>query len=427
MNVMNKPDQFVGRTIGHYKLVEYLGYGAMARVYKAYHYELRRFAAIKILHPHYASDPEFLQHFKAEAQSLALLRHPNIVQVYDASVSQDFSYLVMEFIEGDTLKEIIEDYRFRQLRFPISRTLRIVYSIGLALTYAHQRDIIHRDVKPSNVMVEQSGRVVLADFGLARLTTGQGDTQTGEIKGTPAYMAPEQALGKSSDQRSDIYSLGVIFYELLTGRQPFLDKNPLAVAMKHVTDPLTAPRAFVPEIPEDVEAIVLRMMIKNPNERYPSVNEFLKELTKVRLKVRTARLPTGALSDLKVSSDEYTTWAAPDRPDNREQVQVCMHFLDTGQILELDSNREYTIGRKHKSQPIVPDIDMTPFQAYEWGISRLHAAVSVKPDELTISDIGSSNGTWHAGIRLPVNVPYHLAHGDIVHLGKLKIQFLIYE
>jgi len=424
---MEKPEQFVGNYLGQYKLVQYLGYGAMARVYKAFHTELRRYAAVKVLHPHFSSDPDFLLQFKAEAQNLARLRHPNIVQVYDASVAGNYPYLVMEFIDGITLKFLIEEYSEKRVRIPLIRALRTIYSVGLALAYAHQRNIIHRDVKPSNIMIEESGRVVLADFGLARLTTMRSDTETGTIKGTPAYMAPEQALGRSSNPRSDIYSLGVIFYELLTGRQPYSDENPLAIAMKHVSDPLIPPRAVVPEIPEEVEKIVIRSMIKNPNERYSTAKDFLQDLTKVRLKIKTTRLPTASLSSLQLSSDKIASWTTPNRPEGRHGLQVSMHFIDTGQILNLRLNREYTIGRKHKSQPIVPDIDLSPFKAFEWGISRLHASVSVLEDELTITDIGSSNGTWHAGKRLLVNHPYKLVHGDIVYLGKLKIQFLIYQ
>ena len=424
---MEKPEQFVGNYLGQYKLVQYLGYGAMARVYKAFHTELRRYAAVKVLHPHFSSDPDFLLQFKAEAQNLARLRHPNIVQVYDASVAGNYPYLVMEFIDGITLKFLIEEYSEKRVRIPLIRTLRTIYSVGLALAYAHQRNIIHRDVKPSNIMIEESGRVVLADFGLAKLTTRRSDTETGTIKGTPAYMAPEQALGRASNPRSEIYSLGVIFYELLTGRQPYSDENPLAIAMKHVSDPLIPPRAVVPEIPEEVEKIVIRAMIKNPNERYSTAKDFLQDLTKVRLKIKTTRLPTASLSSLQLSSDKIASWTTPDRPEGRHGLQVSMHFIDTGQILNLRLNREYTIGRKHKSQPIVPDIDLSPFKAFEWGISRLHASVSVHEDELTITDIGSSNGTWHAGKRLLVNYPYKLVHGDIVYLGKLKIQFLIYQ
>lgn len=424
---MTQIDRLIGYKLGKYELLEYLGYGAMARVYKAHHTELERMAAIKVLHSHYASDSDFLHQFKAEAQNLAFLRHPNIVQVYDASISGEYPNLVMEYIEGPTLKEIIESFRFRKARIPLIRCLRVIYSIGLALAYAHQRGMVHRDVKPSNVMVEKSGRVVLADFGLARLSTRKSETETGTLKGTPAYMSPEQALGQSSNPRSDIYSIGVFFYELLTGRLPYTDENPLAIAMKHVTEPLISPRSFVPEIPEEIEQIVLRCMIKNPNERYTSANDFLKDLTKVRLKVKTARLPTASLSNLQLSSDKVASWTAPERPGGQGGIQVCMHFIDTGQILNLDLNREYTIGRKHKSQPIVPEIDLSPFKAYKWGISRLHATLAVRPNVLTITDIGSSNGTWHAGRRLTANLPYKLEHSDIVYLGKLKIQFLIYE
>jgi serine/threonine-protein kinase len=424
---MTQTDQLIGYKFGKYELQEYLGYGAMARVYKAFHTELERLAAIKVLHSHYASDSDFLLQFKAEAQNLAFLRHPNIVQVYDASISGEYPHLVMEYIEGPTLKGIIESFRARNARIPMIRCLRIIYSIGLALAYAHQRGMVHRDVKPSNVMVEESGRVVLADFGLARLSTRKSETETGTLKGTPAYMSPEQALGQSSNPRSDIYSIGVIFYELLTGKLPFTDENPLAIAMKHVTEPLVSPRSIVPEIPEEIEQIVLRCMIKNPNERYTSANDFLKDLTKVRLKVKTARLPTASLSHLQLSSDKVASWTAPERPEGQGGIQVCMHFVDTGQILNLELNREYTIGRKHKSQPIVPEIDLSPFKAYKWGLSRLHATLAVRPNELTITDIGSSNGTWHAGRRLPANQPYKLEHSDIVYLGKLKIQFLIYE
>ena len=424
---MHNPEKLLGSKFGPYELVDYLGYGAMAQVFKARHIQLNRFAAIKILHPHFASDPDFVRQFTDEAQNLALLRHPNIVQVYDVDILGNQPYLAMEFIDGPTLKSIVEKNREKHTRLSLIRSLRIIYSIGLALSYAHQRDVIHRDVKPSNVMVESSGRVVLTDFGLARLTTRQRETETGTIKGTPAYMSPEQALGQASHPRSDIYSLGVIFYELLTGDLPFNDENPIAIAMKHVTEPLMPPRSIVPEIPEDVEKIVIQAMFKNPNERYRTVNEFLHDLTRVRLKIKTTRLNTASLSSIKSSLDQVASWMAPERPDDQIGLQVCLHFVDTGQILDLELNKEYTIGRKHKSQPIVPDIDLSQFKAYEWGISRLHASLSVRPTGVSITDIGSSNGTWLRGNRLPPNQAFQLEHGEIIYLGKLKIQLLLYE
>jgi serine/threonine protein kinase len=424
---MLNPDRLIGKKIGAYKIVEYLGYGAMAQVYKAHHPHLNRYAAIKLLHIHFANDPDFIQQFTDEAQNLAQLRHPNIVQVYDANISGENPYLAMEFIDGCTLKATIEEYREKHTRLPLVRSLRIIYSIGLALSYAHQRGVIHRDVKPSNVLVENSERVILADFGLARLLTRQENAETGTVEGTPAYMAPEQALGQPSHPRSDIYSLGVISYELLTGIAPFIDENPIALAMKHVTDPLTPPRSIVPEIPKEVEKITLQAMSKNPNERYGTVNEFLHDLTKVRLRIRTARLPTASLSSLSEVEGKVASWTKPDRLKDQEGSRVCLHFVDTGQIVNLETGKEYTMGRKHKSQSIIPDIDLSMFKAYEWGISRLHAMINADTDRVTITDIGSSNGTWKDGKRLPPNQASQLQHGEMFYLGKLKIQLLIYD
>jgi serine/threonine protein kinase len=423
---MNNPDRFIGSSLGPYRLIEYLGQGAMARVYKAIHPELRRYAAIKILRSSFSSDAEFIQLFQSEARNLALLRHPNIVQVYDASIAGSFPYIIMEFVHGKTLKQFIEDYQLRQIRIPVVRTMRIIYSVGLALTYAHKKEMIHRDVKPSNIIMEESGRVVLTDFGLSRLTSHIGAETGNGFSGTPAYIAPEQALGKSSKPQADIYSLGVIFFEMLTGKQPFNEGNPLAVAMQHVTREIPSPKDFVPEIPDEVEAVVRKATSKNPNTRYNSMKEFIEELTRVRLKVRTAKLLTASLTTLRESSDQMA-WTPPDKTDTGPGKQVSLNFLDTGQVIELALGRDYVIGRRHKSQPILPDIDLSPFKAYDWGISRLHASIRVRPEDVTVMDLGSSNGTWHAGARLKTEEPYSLEHGDVLHLGKLKIQILIYE
>jgi len=424
---MDKSHQLVGRKLGAYEILDFLGEGAMAQVFKARHSQLNRFVALKLLHAHYSSDPDFIQQFTEEAQNLAQLRHPNIVQVYDADIFGEYPYLAMEFIDGRALKSIIEEYKEKYARISLPRCLRIIYSIGLALSYAHQRGVIHRDVKPGNIMVEDTGRVVLADFGLARLHHNQVETETGKVTGTPAYMSPEQVLGQASHPRSDIYSLGVISYQLLTGKLPFTADNLLALATKHVSETPIPPRAIVPEIPVEVEKIVLHAMSKNPNERYSTTNEFLHDLTKVRLRIRTARLPTASLSSEKVLDSNVTSWTTPDRQGDQEGARVCIHFVDTGQIINLDMGKEYTIGRKHKSQSVIPDIDLSLFKAYDWGISRLHATIIVRPGSVSITDIGSSNGTWIDGKRLPPNQPSLLKHGDIFYLGKLKIQLLNYE
>ncbi|HKJ28182.1 MAG TPA: FHA domain-containing serine/threonine-protein kinase, partial [Anaerolineales bacterium] len=384
---MMDPDNFVGSMIGSYQLVEFIGEGGMAKVYRALHSELQRYAAIKVMHAHYSQDDEFVRRFKNEAKNLALLRHPNIVQVYDASINGQFPYIVMEYIRGKTLKEFIQEYNNRQARIPIMNALRITYSIGLALAFAHQNQVVHRDVKPGNVILEESGRIVLTDFGLAQLGEEE-DRRKKEVEGTPAYISPEQALGRATDPRADQYSLGVIFYELLTGRKPYETEDPVTMTISHVTNEVPSPQEYVPEIPDEVAEIVVRATQRNPGKRYDSMNEFLSQLTKVRIKTKTAKLPTASLKDLKLSSDRVASWAPPDMKLGKDDAYVSLHFVDTGQVMDLGINREYLIGRGHQSQPILPDIDLTPFSAYEWGISRLHASLTIKNNEVVIADLG---------------------------------------
>lgn len=424
---MEKPDHFIGTSIGKYNLVEFLGEGGMAKVYKAYHPELKRYAAIKIMHPRFFEDQKVLTKFQTEAQNLAILRHPNIVQIYDASVSGKFPYIVMEFIEGKTLKQFIKEYNQRHTRIPLSYTLRIIYSIGLALAFAHQNKMVHRDVKPANVILEDSGRVVLTDFGLAQLAHEIDEKDKDAIEGTPAYLSPEQALGKPAEPRSDQYSLGVIFFEMLTGRQPYDTKDPITMAISHVTHEIPSPKEYYPELDDEIAEIVVKTTQKNTNERYNNLAEVLNQITKVRIKAKTAKLPTASLSDLQISAEDVDSWSVPTTMKEDKSSVVCLHFVDTGQVLDLELDREYMIGRRHKTQPILPDIDLTPFKAYEWGISRLHASLNVQKEQVSITDIGSSNGTWYAGRRLPPNKPLVLKHGDLLHLGKLKIQVLIYD
>ncbi len=418
---MTQQDPFIGTTIDKYQLIERIGEGAVAKVYKAYHPDLKRYASMKILHPRLLEDPGFVSRFQEEAQSLARLKHPNIVQIYDASITSKFPYLVMEYIQGKDLRQFIQEYSRKQSRISLTASLRIIYSVGLALAFAHQNKLIHRDVKPSNILLEDSGRVVLTDFGLSKMI---GEPTTSEIEGTPAYIAPEQALGHSPEPLSDLYSLGIVFYEMLTGMQPNTADDSLSTTIKQLTSDIPSPQDSYPELPDEIAEVVVRATRRNINERYSSMKEFLENLTKIRIKIKTAKLPTASLKDLKISSDRVAFWAPPDLEESG--ALVSLHFVDTGQVIDLEMNREYLIGRQHKSQPILPDIDLTPFNAYEWGISRLHASLSVQEDKITITDIGSANGTWHAGRRILPDTPYPLKHGDVLHLGKLKIQILSY-
>ena len=268
------------KKLGKYEIIDRIGRGGMAEVYRGYHAALDRYVAIKLLHPFLADDPEFKDRFENEARNVAKLKHPNIVQVYDFEYDEegDSYYMVMEMINGPTLKDRLFDLASSGERLSVAEAIRLVKSASEALAYAHQRNMIHRDVKPANLMIDEDGRVILTDFGIAKIVTGAQFTASGGMVGTPAYMAPEQGLGEAGDERSDIYSMGVILYQLITGRLPYDADTPLAVILKHVNEPLPETREFVPEIAEDLDAIIRKTLAKEPEDRYATAGELAEEL-----------------------------------------------------------------------------------------------------------------------------------------------------
>jgi WD40 repeat protein/serine/threonine protein kinase len=269
----------IGRTLGKYQIVVRVGRGGMARVYKAYQASLDRYVALKVLHGHLAEEDDFIQRFEREATAVARLRHPNIVQVYDYDTQDELYFIVMEFIEGPTLKAELIERRKRNIDdredlFSVDEVTRIITTLSDAIDYAHSRGMIHRDLKPGNIMFTADGEVLLADFGLARMVYASRHTRTGALSGTPAYMSPEQVQGTRVDTRSDIYSLGVITYELLTGRVPFEADTTYAIMSKHVTDPVPSPSVLNASIEPEVEKVLLKVLRKDPDERYRSAGDF---------------------------------------------------------------------------------------------------------------------------------------------------------
>ena len=272
------PASLEGRTLGKYRVLEPLGRGGMARVYRAYHPQLDRYVAIKVLRSDLVEDEEFLTRFQREAQAVAGLRHPNIVQVFDSDVQGDVYYIVLELLEGDTLKARLNDYRARGEKMPLGEAVRTLLDALDGLAYAHSEGMTHRDIKPANIMLTRRGQAVVTDFGIAQIVGGTRHTATGALMGTLNYIAPEQGLKGHSDARSDIYSLGIVFYEMLTQHTPFEADTPLAVLMKHVNDPLPLPRKMDPTIPEPFERIVLKALGKSPDDRYQSAAEMAQAL-----------------------------------------------------------------------------------------------------------------------------------------------------
>lgn len=271
-----------GKTIGKYRVIEQIGRGGMAEVYKAYQPGLDRYVAIKLMHTFLVDDKEFTSRFQREARVVANLRHPNIVQVHDFDVEHDVSYMVMEFIDGETLKDRLLRMEAKGEWMSLNEAAGIVLAVGSALKYAHRQGMVHRDVKPANVMIDCEGRVILTDFGIAKILHGGGGgsqlTASGAMIGTPSYMSPEQGMGQPGDARSDIYSLGVMMYQLVTGRLPYEADTPLAVVIKHIQGPLPMPRTVNPSLPESIERVILRALAKNPDDRYQNVGEMLTDL-----------------------------------------------------------------------------------------------------------------------------------------------------
>lgn len=261
-----------GQMIGPYQIINQIGKGGMATVYKAYHATMDRYVAIKVLPHDFMHDERFLGRFQQEVRLIARLEHAHILPVYDYGESEGVPYLVMRYLDAGTLKDRIQagplslpevDHHFTQL--------------AKALEYAHEQGIIHRDIKPSNALVDKSGNLFLVDFGIAKMVESSAHfTLTGAVTGTPAYMSPEQARGQQIDPRTDIYSLGVVLYEMLTGRVPFDAETPMAVILKQIEEPLPPPSVFKPGIHPAIEAVLLKALAKDPDQRFATMRELLK-------------------------------------------------------------------------------------------------------------------------------------------------------
>jgi eukaryotic-like serine/threonine-protein kinase len=264
---------------GRYVLGESLGSGGMGEVYLAHDGVLERDVALKVLRSQYAGDEEVAERFRREARSAASLSHPNIVQVYDRGEVEDgTSYIAMEYVPGGTLKEQIG----RRGPFGERETAAVGAQIADALAAAHERGVIHRDIKPQNVLVSASGDLKVTDFGIARAASAVTSSASGAIFGTAGYISPEQALGEPVGPASDLYSLGVVLYEMLTGELPFVADNSIAVCMKHVNEPPLPPKLLDPDIPEGMNDLVLMLLAKHPADRYGSAMELLTDLERVR-------------------------------------------------------------------------------------------------------------------------------------------------
>lgn len=306
----------IGKQIGQYQIEEQIGQGGMATVYKAYQPSINRHVAVKILPSQYAQDPSFLKRFEQEAKAIAALEHPHILPVYDFGTQDGLTYMVMRYIKWGTLS------KFMGQPLAPERIVTLIGDVASALDYAHKQGVVHRDIKPSNVLIDNNGEALLTDFGIAKMMAGSGATQltgAGSVLGTPAYMSPEQAKGEHIDGRTDIYSLGVVLYELLTGQQPYQAETPVALVLKHLTEPLTAPRVVKPDVPDPLERVVVKAMAKDPSERYQTAGEFQRALQQalreIESGVKTANIPISTTTQTKT-----VTGAVPAAPKSGGKI-----------------------------------------------------------------------------------------------------------
>lgn len=328
----------VGKVLGdRYEILEKIGGGGMALVYKAKCRLLNRFVAIKVLRPEFTEDEEFVKKFKREAQSAASLSHPNIVGIYDVGTENSNYYIVMEYIKGQTLKELVKS----KGTLGIEHATNIAIQICYALDHAHKNHIVHRDIKSHNILIREDNSVKVTDFGIARAVSSSTITNTGNVIGSVHYFSPEQARGGYTDEKSDIYSLGVVMYEMITGRLPFEGDSPIAVALKHIQEEPTPPSKVNNRTPKAIEAIIMKCMEKEVSKRYNSASEIINDLR------QSLVMPNGDFVKKNKFTDENTRVLEPikiiDRdvaPEIREEAVTKTELKEKDGKLVID---DYTI------------------------------------------------------------------------------------
>lgn len=324
-----------GQMLGPYRIISQVGQGGMATVYKAYQPSMDRNVAIKVLPSQLAESKEFTKRFQQEARIIARLEHAHILPVFDYGESESISYFVMRYLEAGTLKEKMESGR----PLPLNEIDRIFTQLADALSYAHSQGVIHRDLKPANALIDSQGNLFLTDFGIAKLLASASPrlTQTDAIMGTPAYISPEQAQALTVDQRSDIYSLGIILYEMVTGRVPFVADTPLAVILKHVSDPMPLPSTIKANVPESIEKVILKALAKNPDDRFATAADFVsawKNALDVSKSMRISAIPPMGTSQTLLEPASVSKAASkPGRPNSWIAgclIGACLLFVVAG-------------------------------------------------------------------------------------------------
>ncbi|MBE0684726.1 MAG: protein kinase, partial [Anaerolineaceae bacterium] len=320
-----KQPRWIGQTLsGRYKIEELLGQGGMSAVYKATDPNLRRVVAIKMVHPHLSSDPSFMRRFEEEAAAIASLRHPNIVQVFDFNTDEDVNYMVMEYVPGETLQARLQRLNKNQRKLSIEDAIQITTNVCDGLNYAHKRGMVHRDVKPANIMLDINNQAVLMDFGIVKIVGSSAHTLTGAVIGTANYMAPEIIRSEPADQRSDIYSLGITLFEMLSGKPPFEADSAMTIMLMHLNDPIPDIRTIRDDLPEELTQIIKKTLEKDRNNRFQTVDDLVKALRKFQHQMETEEIkwPTASIPAELKDKEEQSKLTVPTGQLHKEDVTM---------------------------------------------------------------------------------------------------------
>lgn len=425
----------IGQQIEHYRIEAIVGEGGMGTVYRATDVNLARPVAMKVMHPNFAAQPQFQQRFQQEAQAAARLDHPSIVGVYHFGRQHGLIYMVMELVPGLSLGAYLKQLAQRNQIVRLDETTLLMAQVAEALGYAHRKGVVHRDIKPDNIIVKRLDypgrlgdpplRAVVTDFGLAKLLEGGVQTHSGEFMGTLAYVSPEQVMDRPLDGRSDIYSLGVVLFQLATGQLPFEVRTPSDAVMKHLNQPPPRPRDVQPGVPAALSDVILTALAKQPEHRFQTGEEMASALRAAAAQlddqsVQAAVAGTGSVvvsMVMHINGEDEPSEAEPAQPDAEHNTAVRARdqliLSQPGQTSEavVLAKPIVTIGRSDDNDVVLTGSN----------VSRHHVRLERRSGTWTITDLGSTNGTFLAGRRLPPDRPKTWHSGDRVRIGKVEL------